>query len=160
MLMMDLVCEEGVRVDGALVSVWWGAVVREVVSYINAYASKDVSIFSNQYKWQELEYKLQMFSFWRHICLTYDAFRDVYKLYVDGEKVDSGSFAGDNRQDDVGPSASVLPYIRPLYPLLRLSRLLLLGVCLSIRHNHQNKNDVFSIGQYGTIPTNKIIIFF
>ena len=60
-----------------------------------------------------------MFSFWRHICLTYDAFRDVYKLYVDGEKVDSGSFAGDNRQDDVGPSASVLPYIRTsVYPTI------------------------------------------
>ena len=28
------------------------------------------------------------FRFWRHICITYDAFRDQYKLYVDGEKVD------------------------------------------------------------------------
>jgi len=43
------------------------------------------------------------FRFWRHICLTYDAFRDVYKLYVDGEKVDSGSFAGDNEVQPVRP---------------------------------------------------------
>ena len=34
------------------------------------------------------------------IVQTYDHFRDVYKLYHNGEKVDSGSFAGDN---DVAP---------------------------------------------------------
>ena len=28
-----------------------------------------------------------LLSFWRHICITYDGFRDVYKLFVDGEKV-------------------------------------------------------------------------
>ena len=43
------------------------------------------------------------FRFWRHICLTYDAFRDVYKLYVDGEKLDSGSFAGDNTPEAIRP---------------------------------------------------------
>jgi len=40
---------------------------------------------------------------WIHICLTYDAFRDVYKLYVDGEKMDSGSFAGDNTPPTIRP---------------------------------------------------------
>jgi hypothetical protein len=25
-------------------------------------------------------------SIWRHLCLTYDGFRDAYKLYVNGEK--------------------------------------------------------------------------
>ena len=43
------------------------------------------------------------FNWWRQICITYDAFRDVYKLYVDGEKVDSGSFAGENQVQPIRP---------------------------------------------------------
>ena len=43
------------------------------------------------------------FNWWRQICITYDAFRDVYKLYVDGEKVDSGSFAGENQVKPIRP---------------------------------------------------------
>ena len=30
------------------------------------------------------------------MCITYDGQKDLYKLYADGEKVTSGSFAGDN----------------------------------------------------------------
>lgn len=40
---------------------------------------------------------------WRFMCITYDAFRDVFKLYMDGEKVESGSFAGDNEVAPVRP---------------------------------------------------------
>jgi len=55
-------------------------------------------------KYCSWHYELPPFNFWRHICLTYDAFRDVYKLYVDGEKVDSGSFAGDNAPEPIRPN--------------------------------------------------------
>jgi len=40
---------------------------------------------------------------WRFMCLTYDGFRDQFKLYIDGEKVESGSFAGDNQPEPVRP---------------------------------------------------------
>jgi len=30
---------------------------------------------------------------WRHICVTYDAIKDQYKTYADGEKVESGSWS-------------------------------------------------------------------
>ena len=43
------------------------------------------------------------FNFWRHICITYDHFRDSYKLYVDGVKVESGAFAGDNSVEPIRP---------------------------------------------------------
>jgi len=33
---------------------------------------------------------------WRFICISYDGAKDLYKLFADGEKVSSGSFAGDN----------------------------------------------------------------
>ena len=33
---------------------------------------------------------------YRHVCVTYDGAKDLYKLFVDGEKVSSGSWAGDN----------------------------------------------------------------
>ena len=32
----------------------------------------------------------------RHICLVYDGFKDLYKLFVDGEKIESGEWTGDN----------------------------------------------------------------
>ena len=32
----------------------------------------------------------------RSACITYDGFKDLYKLYMDGVKVDSGAFAGDD----------------------------------------------------------------
>ena len=43
------------------------------------------------------------FNWWRHICLTYDHFRDSFKLYVDGVKVDSGAFAGDDPLEPIRP---------------------------------------------------------
>ena len=30
------------------------------------------------------------------MCVTYDAGKDLFKLFADGEKVTSGSWAGDN----------------------------------------------------------------
>ena len=41
------------------------------------------------------------FDYWRHTCITYDHFRDSYKLFVDGVKVDSGSFTGDNALEPI-----------------------------------------------------------
>ena len=41
------------------------------------------------------------FDYWRHTCISYDHFRDSYKLYVDGVKVDSGSFSGDNALEPI-----------------------------------------------------------
>ena len=35
-------------------------------------------------------------NFYRSACITYDGFKDLYKLYIDGVKVDSGAFSGDN----------------------------------------------------------------
>jgi hypothetical protein len=35
---------------------------------------------------------------WTHICLAYDGLKDIYKLYVNGEKRESGSWGSDNRQ--------------------------------------------------------------
>ena len=32
----------------------------------------------------------------RHACISYDGFKDLYKLYMDGVKVDSGPFSGDD----------------------------------------------------------------
>ena len=31
----------------------------------------------------------------RHMCLVYDGFKDLYKVFADGEKIDSGSWTGD-----------------------------------------------------------------
>jgi hypothetical protein len=31
----------------------------------------------------------------RHICLTYDGPKDIFKLFVTGKKVDSGSWTGE-----------------------------------------------------------------
>ena len=33
----------------------------------------------------------------RHMCVAYDAAKDLFKLFADGEKVTSGSWAGDNQ---------------------------------------------------------------
>jgi len=38
---------------------------------------------------------------WRHICLTYDGAKDLYKVFVDGEKVESGSWSGENQLEPV-----------------------------------------------------------
>ena len=35
---------------------------------------------------------------WTHICVTYDSAKDIYKLFVDGEKRESGAWGGDNRR--------------------------------------------------------------
>ena len=43
------------------------------------------------------------FNWWRHICITYDHFRDSFKLYVDGIKVESGAFAGDDPLEPIRP---------------------------------------------------------
>lgn len=36
---------------------------------------------------------------WRHICVTYDGFKDIYKVFIDGEKVESGSWSGEKTVD-------------------------------------------------------------
>ena len=36
---------------------------------------------------------------WRHICVTYDGFKDIYKVFIDGEKVESGSWSGEKQVD-------------------------------------------------------------
>jgi len=38
---------------------------------------------------------------WRHLCLTYDGAKDLYKVFVDGVKTESGSWAGDNPMQPV-----------------------------------------------------------
>jgi len=43
------------------------------------------------------------FSKWMMMCITYDSFRDSYKLYMDGVKTESGSWAGDNMPEPVRP---------------------------------------------------------
>ena len=43
------------------------------------------------------------FNWWRHICITFDHFRDSYKLYVDGVKVESGAFTGDDPLEPIRP---------------------------------------------------------
>jgi hypothetical protein len=42
-------------------------------------------------------------STWRHLCLTYDGLRDSYKLYTDGVKVETGSFAGNRPVEPIRP---------------------------------------------------------
>ena len=38
---------------------------------------------------------------YRHICLLYDGAKDLYKIFVDGVKTESGSWAGDNPVEPV-----------------------------------------------------------
>ena len=38
---------------------------------------------------------------WRHMCLTYDGFKDLYKVFVDGVKIESGSWTGDRTFEGV-----------------------------------------------------------
>ena len=40
----------------------------------------------------------------RYACIAYDGLKDLYKLFIDGEKVDSGSWAGDNAVVPVRPT--------------------------------------------------------
>lgn len=40
--------------------------------------------------------KLPKFYEWTHICVTYDGYKDIYKVFINGEKVDSGSWTGEN----------------------------------------------------------------
>ena len=35
-------------------------------------------------------------AFQRYACITYDGFKDLFKLYIDGVKVTSGPFSGDD----------------------------------------------------------------
>jgi hypothetical protein len=44
---------------------------------------------------------------WTHVCLAYDGLKDIYKLYVNGEKRESGSWGADNRQVCVGVEAEL-----------------------------------------------------
>ncbi|XP_023331567.1 uncharacterized protein LOC111703755 [Eurytemora carolleeae] len=46
-------------------------------------------------------YEMPQYYIWRHTCLTYDAYRDTWKLFVDGEKIDSGAFANDRRVEPI-----------------------------------------------------------
>lgn len=43
------------------------------------------------------------FKQWRSSCVTYDHFRDSYKLYIDGVQVESGTWAGDNAPEPIRP---------------------------------------------------------
>jgi hypothetical protein len=45
---------------------------------------------------------------WTHVCLAYDGLKDIYKLYVNGEKRESGSWGTDNRQVCVGVYCNVV----------------------------------------------------
>ena len=38
---------------------------------------------------------------WRHMCLTYDGFKDLYKVFVDGVKIESGEWTGDRAFEGV-----------------------------------------------------------
>ena len=38
-----------------------------------------------------------------YYCQTYDHFRDSYKMYINGEQTESGTWAGDNPQDPIRP---------------------------------------------------------
>ena len=42
-----------------------------------------------------------MFSLPSHLCLTYDGGKDLYKVFIDGVKTESGSWAGDNPMEAV-----------------------------------------------------------
>jgi hypothetical protein len=50
---------------------------------------------------------------WTHVCLAYDGLKDIYKLYINGEKRESGSWGADNRQVWVGVEAVLRIRIRP-----------------------------------------------
>lgn len=45
--------------------------------------------------------EMPAFYLWRHICLLYDGAKDLYKIFVDGVKTESGSWAGDNPVEPV-----------------------------------------------------------
>jgi hypothetical protein len=49
---------------------------------------------------------------WTHVCLAYDGLKDIYKLYINGEKRESGSWGADNRQVCVGVEAALRIRIR------------------------------------------------
>ena len=48
-------------------------------------------------------YEMPDLYIWRSACVTYDGYKDLYKLYIDGVKVESGAFAGDNSVEPVRP---------------------------------------------------------
>ena len=39
--------------------------------------------------------QLKFTPYCRHMCLVYDGFKDLYKVFADGEKIDSGTWTGD-----------------------------------------------------------------
>jgi hypothetical protein len=43
---------------------------------------------------------------WTHLCLTYDGPKDIYKLYVNGEKRESGTWGGGDNSRRVAPVRS------------------------------------------------------
>lgn len=45
--------------------------------------------------------EMPAFYHWRHVCLTYDGAKDLYKVFIDGVKTESGSWAGDNPMEAV-----------------------------------------------------------
>ena len=49
---------------------------------------------------------------WRHMCLTYDGFKDLYKVFVDGVKIESGSWTGDRTFEGVRSGPSTLFHIK------------------------------------------------
>ena len=55
---------------------------------------------------------------WRHMCLTYDGFKDLYKVFVDGVKIESGSWTGDRTFEGVrsGLLANILVSEIQIFP--------------------------------------------
>jgi len=45
---------------------------------------------------------------WRFVCIVYDAYKDMFKVYANGEKVESGSFAGDREVQPVDPGGILI----------------------------------------------------
>jgi len=43
----------------------------------------------------------------RYMCVVYDAGKDLFKLFADGEKIESGSWAGDNQVVPVRPGGAL-----------------------------------------------------
>ena len=56
---------------------------------------------------------------WIHICLAYDVFKDTYKIYKNGEKVESGSWSENPNVHTGCPKKVCLTF----YWLLRASEL-------------------------------------
>ena len=52
-------------------------------------------------------YEMPDLYIWRSACVTYDGYKDLYKLYIDGVKVESGPFSGDEAVAVVRPGGLI-----------------------------------------------------